>query len=69
MITSHQVRTPTRSAEVREITRPSRRLEEHIIRALNKIKKPSAVAEITELLNGDLGAGIAHFRPEKLTRG
>ena len=32
----------------------SRRLEEHISRALNKIKKPSTAEEITELLNRDL---------------
>lgn len=32
----------------------SRRLVEHISRALNKIKKPSTAEEITELLNRDL---------------
>jgi predicted Zn-ribbon and HTH transcriptional regulator len=32
----------------------SSRLEEHISRALNKIRKPSTAEEITELLNGDL---------------
>ena len=32
----------------------SRRLDEHISRALNKIKKPSTAEEITELLNRDL---------------
>ncbi len=32
----------------------SRRLDEHISRALNKIKKPSTADEITELLNRDL---------------
>ena len=32
----------------------SRRLEEHISRALNKIRKPSTAEEITELLNRDL---------------
>jgi hypothetical protein len=32
----------------------ARRLEEHISRALNKIKKPSTPEEITELLNRDL---------------
>jgi hypothetical protein len=33
----------------------SRRLSEHIVRALNKIRKPSTAGEITELLNRDLG--------------
>ena len=32
----------------------SRRLDEHITRALNKIRKPSTAEEITELLNRDL---------------
>jgi hypothetical protein len=31
-----------------------RRLDEHISRALNKIRKPSTAEEITELLNLDL---------------
>jgi len=30
------------------------RLDEHISRALNKIRKPSTAEEITELLNRDL---------------
>ena len=32
----------------------SRRLDGHISRALNQIKKPSTAEEITELLNRDL---------------
>jgi len=32
----------------------SRRLSEHILRALNKIRKPSTAGEITELVNRDL---------------
>lgn len=39
----------------------NRRLEEHIRRALNKIKKPSTAEEITELLNRDLGPGDRPF--------
>ena len=39
---------------MRKIPNSSRRLEEHISRALNKIKKPSTPEEITELLNRDL---------------
>jgi hypothetical protein len=31
------------------------RLDEQVIRALNKVKKPSTVEEITELVNRDLG--------------
>ena len=40
----------------------SRRLDEHISRALNKIKKPSTAGEITELLNLDLDQADRPFQ-------
>jgi hypothetical protein len=40
-----------------------RRLGEHVIRALNKIRKPSTAEEITELLNHDLDPGDRPFQP------
>jgi hypothetical protein len=66
MITSQRAHTPTPSAEVREITSASPRLDEHIIRALNKIKKPSTSEEITELLNRDLSAGDRPFQTREV---
>ena len=39
---------------MKKIPNSSRRLSEHILRALNKIGKPSTASEITELLNRDL---------------
>ena len=39
---------------MKKIPNSSRRLSEHILRALNKIRKPSTADEITELLNRDL---------------
>jgi hypothetical protein len=39
---------------MRKLPNSSRRLDEHISRAMNKIKKPSTAEEITELLNRDL---------------
>jgi hypothetical protein len=39
---------------MRKTPNSSRRLDEHISRALNKIRKPSTAEEITELLNRDL---------------
>ena len=39
---------------MKKIPNSSRRLDEHILRALNKIRKPSTASEITELLNRDL---------------
>ena len=40
---------------MRQVPNANRRLDEHVLRALNKIKKPSTSEEITELLNRDLG--------------
>jgi hypothetical protein len=42
----------------------SRHLGEHILRALNKIRKPSTSGEITELLNHDLEHGDRPFQEE-----
>ena len=37
------------------------RLDQFIVRAVNKIKKPSTATEITELLNRELGPGDRPF--------
>ena len=47
---------------MRELPNANRRLDEHIRRALNQIKKPSTAEEITELLNRDLGPGDRPFQ-------
>jgi len=39
---------------MKKIPNSSRHLSEHILRALNKIRKPSTAGEITELVNRDL---------------
>ncbi len=39
---------------MKKIPNSSRRRSEHILRALNKIRKPSTAGEITELLNRNL---------------
>jgi hypothetical protein len=44
----------------------SRHLEEHIARALNKIRKPSTAEEITELLNHDLEPEDRPFQPKEV---
>lgn len=41
-------------------------LAEQIRRALNKIKRPSTVEEITELLNRDLGPGDRPFEARQI---
>jgi len=40
----------------------SRHLNEHILRALNQIRKPSIAGEITELLNRDLDREDSPFQ-------
>jgi hypothetical protein len=44
----------------------NRRLGEHILRALNKVKRPSTAEEITELLNRDLGLGDRPFQTKEV---
>ena len=44
----------------------SRRLDEHMLRALNKIKRPSTAEEITESLNRDLGPGDRPFEKREV---
>jgi hypothetical protein len=44
----------------------SRHLDEHISRALNKIKKPSTAEEITELLNRDLEPEDGPFQTKEV---
>jgi predicted Zn-ribbon and HTH transcriptional regulator len=39
---------------MKRVSNSDRRIREHILRALNKIRKPSTADEITELLNRDL---------------
>jgi hypothetical protein len=43
-----------------------RRLDEHVLRALNKIKKASTAEEITELLNRDLDPGDRPFQTKEI---
>ncbi len=47
---------------MREIANSRRRLDQHISRALNKIRKPSTAEEITELLNRNLDLGDRPFQ-------
>jgi len=51
---------------MRKIPNSSRRLDEHISRALNKIKKPSTAEEITELLNRDLELEDRPFKEKEV---
>jgi hypothetical protein len=44
----------------------SRRLSEHILRALNKMRKPSTAGEIAELLNRNLDLGDRPFQVEEV---
>jgi hypothetical protein len=47
---------------MKEILNSGRLLSEHILRALNKVRKPSTAGEIAELLNRDLGLGDGPFQ-------
>ncbi len=47
---------------MKKIPSSSSRLSEHILRSLNKIRKPSTAGEITELLNRDLDVDDRPFQ-------
>jgi hypothetical protein len=49
---------------MKKIPNSSRRLSEGILRALNKIRKPSTAGEIAELLNRDLDLEDRPFQAE-----
>jgi hypothetical protein len=52
---------------MRQVPSADRYLDEHVLRALNKIKKPSTTEEITELVNRDLGPGERPFQVEEVS--
>ena len=62
MSSSGRVPVQTREPEMRQIPNAKHRLDDHVLRALNKIRKPSTAEEITELLNRDLDPGDRPFR-------
>jgi len=62
MSSSGRVHLQTREPEMRQIPNAKHRLDDHVLRALNKIRKPSTAEEITELLNRDLDPGDRPFR-------
>jgi hypothetical protein len=51
---------------MRQVPNAKHRLDEHILPALNKIKKPSTAEEIAELLNRDLGPGDQPFQAREV---
>jgi hypothetical protein len=58
----HQIREP----EMPRFSNTNRRLDDHLLRALNKIRKPSTAEEITELLNRDLDPGERPFQAREI---
>jgi hypothetical protein len=61
-----QVRLQAREPQMRKVPHAKRHLDEHMLRALNKIKRPATAAEITELLNRDLGSGDQPFQAKEV---
>lgn len=51
---------------MKKVLNSSRRIHEHIFRALNKIRKPSTADEITELLNRDLDPEDRPFQAKEV---
>ncbi len=51
---------------MRQVPNANRRLDDHVRRALMKIRKPSTAEEITELLNRELGPGDRPFQTKEI---
>ena len=66
MSASQHVHLQSREPRLRQVPNPRRRLDEYVLRALNKIKRPSTAEEITELLNEDLGPGDRPFQASEI---
>jgi len=66
MSISQQIHFHPREGKLRHVASPEPRLDEHVLRALNKIKKPSTAEEITELLNRDLGPAGRPFQTSEV---
>ena len=58
----HQILGP----RMPRLSNADRRLHDHMLRALNKIKKPSTAEEIAELLNRDLEPGDRPFESREM---
>ena len=63
----HELGYPVRQQQMRQSPNANPRLDEHVRRALNKIKKPSTAEEITELVNRDLGPKDRPFKAGEVT--
>jgi len=66
MNTSH-IQPQASEPQMRRFPNADRRLAEHVLRALNKIRKPSTAEEITELLNRELGPGDRPFQTKEIS--
>jgi hypothetical protein len=66
MSTSQQIQPQAQESQMRQVPNAERRLDEHVLRALNKTKKPSTAEEITELLNRDLDPGDRPFQTKEI---
>ncbi len=66
MSTVQQIHVQSREPQLRHVVNRDPRLDEHLLRAMNKIKKPSTAEEITELLNRDLGPGERPFQTREV---
>jgi hypothetical protein len=65
-MSTSQIPPQAREPQTRKVRNADRRLDEHVLRALNKIRKPSTAEEITELLNRNLDPGDRAFQAREV---
>lgn len=66
MKTSRHLQLRSREPRLHQAASADKRLNEHVRRALNKIKKPSTAEEIAELLNQELDPGDGPFQAKEV---
>jgi hypothetical protein len=66
MSASH-IQPQAREPQMHRFSNADRRLGEHVLRALNKIRKPSTAEEITEVVNRELDPGDRPFQEKEIS--
>ena len=66
MSSSQQIHLHSPGREMGQVPNANRRLDDHLLRALNKIRRPSTAEDITELLNRDLDPGERPFQTREI---
>jgi len=66
-MTASHIQPQGREPQTHRLPNADRRLGEHVLRALNKIRKPSTAEEITEVVNRELDPEDRPFAAKEIS--